>query len=300
MSRAVVIDTDPGIDDAIAILAALGMPELRVLAITTVAGNVGLEVTTRNALRLLALAGRTDIPVHPGAASSLERFEAGEARIHGDDGVGGVALPEPAGEPAEAEAVAALAAILEREPAGSVDVLALAPLTNLARLVRDAPGAAGRIGRVIAMGGAVEQPGNRGARAEFNLGFDPEAADLVLRAGLMLTLIPLDATRQLRADRRYLDRLGAIGTPGAETVRALIGAYFARAGEGASRPLHDPCVPLLATRPGLFGCRRMRLDVVTGASADAGALVRGEHPVDVAMTVAASDALDTLAQALGA
>ena len=289
----IVIDTDPGLDDAIAILYALcsGQP---VGAITTVAGNIGLEVTTRNALRLAALAG-AEVPVHPGAARPMAGTSRFETAIHGDDGLGGVAVPEPDRSASAEAAGAALVRLIGAHPPGAVTLYCLGPMTNLARLVRDAPEAARRLGPVIAMGGAVDEPGNVGPRAEFNLAHDPQAAGIVLGAGLDLTLIPLDATRRLRADRAYLEALRATGTVAATTSAALIEAYFASTSGGESRPLHDPCVPLLHARPGLFEIETRALDV------DAeGALVPGPHAVRVAMGLDAGALREELRSGLAA
>ncbi|MGR3454139.1 nucleoside hydrolase [Pseudooceanicola sp.] len=291
-----IIDTDPGIDDAIAILYALRQPDLGIAAMTTVAGNIGLSVTTANALRLAALAG-APTPVHPGAAAPLGREPRPETGIHGNDGLGGVVLADP-DRSAEAEsAVDCLARRLTEAPENSVDLFCLAPLTNIANLLTSAPAAAARIRRVIAMGGAVEEPGNMG-RAEFNLAHDPEAAAIVLHAGLDLTLIPLDATRQFRADAAYLDRLRACGTLAASTCADLIDAYFvqtAHQAKGAeSRPLHDPCVPLFARHPELFRIETRNLQVDHD-----GALVPGPHPIRVAMGVEADALRARLAEGLG-
>lgn len=247
-----VIDTDPGIDDAVAILYALSSPAFEVLGITTVAGNIGIATTTRNAGRLLALMGRADVPVIAGAAAPMARKGYDASEIHGNDGLGGVAFPPPE-KPAGQGAVDWLAALLLREPAASIDVLALGPLTNIARLVRDHPGAAARIRRLIAMGGVIHEAGNVGPRAEFNMAADPEAAGVVLGAGLPIWLIPLDATRKVRADAAYLDTLRAAGTPAASATAALIQAYFENtivaAAQPASRPLHTPRAVPFSARP---------------------------------------------------
>ena len=295
--RRVVIDTDPGIDDALAILFALAHPGLDVATITTVGGNVGLDTTTRNALRLLALAGRT-LPVYPGAERPLKRGQTDEVRIHGSDGLGGVALPEPVQPASNESAHEALVRLLSEAPPGSLDILALAPLTNIARLVTEAPQAARRIGRLIAMGGAVREPGNVGQRSEFNIAHDPEAAEIVFSAGLPLTLIPLDVTRKVRAGAAWLARLAAAGTAEAMACRDLIGAYFTDRRDAASRPLHDACVPVLALRPELFTVERMQLSVDCSEGDLAGALDPGDHALDVAMGVDAEAVLDLLATVL--
>ncbi|MDO5642132.1 MAG: nucleoside hydrolase [Paracoccus sp. (in: a-proteobacteria)] len=284
-----IIDTDPGIDDAIAILYALRQPGLRIAALTTVAGNIGLSVTTANAGRIAAAAG-VDTPVHPGAAAPLGRAPRPETGIHGNDGLGGVVFPDAARAPSGTGAVAAMAELLMAAPPGALDLFCLAPLTNIALLLDQAPQAARRIGRVIAMGGAVDEPGNVGPRAEFNIAHDPDAAARVIAAGLALTLIPLDATRQLRADAAYLARLRATGAAPAIVSADLIDAYFVQTAHQArgaqSRPLHDPCVPLLARHPEFFRIetRNLAVDLASGA------LIPGPHPVRVAMALDA-DAL---------
>jgi purine nucleosidase len=275
--NSVIIDTDPGIDDAIAILYALGHAEMNVVAITTVAGNIGLSVTTRNAGRICALAG-VDTPVHAGANAPLGREARPETGIHGNDGLGGVEFPEPAQAPRSHDAVAAMQAILEAHPPHSIDLHCLGPLTNLALLLQHAPAAAARIRHVIAMGGAVDEPGNVGPKAEFNIAHDPQAAAVVLAAGLDLTLIPLDATRQLRADATYIAALHATGHTPAIAVAELIEAYFA-ANSAESRPLHDPCVPLFAQNPQLFHVEDRGLAV----DLESGALIPGPLRIKVAM-----------------
>jgi purine nucleosidase/pyrimidine-specific ribonucleoside hydrolase len=274
----VIIDTDPGIDDAIAILYALGHAGIDVTAITTVAGNIGLSVTTRNAGRICALAG-VDTPVHAGAAAPLGREARPETGIHGNDGLGGVEFPEPTTAPRSHDAVGAMQAILEAHPPQSIDLHCLGPLTNLALLLERAPAAAARIRHVIAMGGAVDEPGNVGPKAEFNIAHDPHAAAAVLAANLDFTLIPLDATRQLRADAAYIAALHATGHTPAIAAAELIEAYFAATNGAESRPLHDPCVPLLAQNPQHFRIieRGLAVDI------DTGALIAGPHRIKVAM-----------------
>jgi purine nucleosidase/pyrimidine-specific ribonucleoside hydrolase len=295
-ARKIVIDTDPGIDDAIGILLALRSPEFSVAGMTTVAGNIGLETTTRNAGRLLAFAGRDDIPVFRGASAPLSRPAPEPLALHGEDGLGGVALPEPVRAPESRPAMEWLADFLLDHPAGSVDVLALGPLTNLAHLVLERPEAARRIGRIIAMGGAIHEPGNVGPRSEFNLAADPEAAAVVLKSGIPLVLVPLDVTRRVRATRDFVIALAESQNPTALMVAHLIKAYFASSSR-ESRPLHDPCVMLFALSPDLFGCENLRLDVSIAMGDEAGELTlveTGGVSVQVAMTVDAPAVLDLL------
>jgi len=293
-----IIDTDPGIDDGVAILLALARAEFQVLGLTTVAGNIGITTTTRNAGRICALMGQA-MRIEAGAAAPLARKGFDTAEIHGADGLGGVAFPASA-TVAGAEAVGFLAQTLMREPAGSVWLLTLGPLTNIARLVQDHPAAAARIGRVVAMGGAVRDRGNIGPRSEFNMAADPEAADIVLGAGLPMVLIPLDVTRQVRASPADCAALHAAATPQAEFSARLIEAYFQSTtvtGPGAeSRPLHDPCVMLYAVDPGLFTLESMGLAVDLGPTRDAGALTPdpARPVVQVAMGVQGRAAVDRL------
>jgi len=300
--RSIVIDTDPGIDDAIGILLALASPKFSVRGMTTVAGNIGLDTTTRNAGRLLAFAGRKDVPVLAGAAAPLSRPGPEPLNLHGKDGIGGVDLPDPIRQPESRPAVEWLADLLLHEPAGTVDVFALGPLTNIARLILEKPDAARRIGRIIAMGGAVYEPGNVGPRSEFNLWADPEAADVVVSSGLPLVLVPLDVTRRVRAAREFTEGLRGTRKPLGTMVAALIESYFETKTHQESRPLHDPCVMLFALAPELFRLETLRLSVNTGSSEEAGALSTDGNGklVQVALGVDGPAALDLLAAKLSA
>lgn len=301
-TRTVIIDTDPGIDDAVAILLALKSAEFKVKGITTVAGNIGIAKTTRNAGRILALEGRVDVPVIAGATGPLSRRGFDTADIHGNDGLGGVAFPDPLAAPAGNDAVAWLRETLDTAAAGSIDILALGPLTNIARLVKEHPASAKRIGRVIAMGGAVYEPGNIGPRSEFNIAADPEAAEIVFGAGLNFTLIPLDVTRKVRATRDDTAMLQHTSVPAAVASGALIDAYFQSTTGGESRPLHDPCVMLLALDESLFTAETLKLAVDTGATRDAGALTVDENgaAISVALRVDSAGALKLLYRRLSA
>ncbi|SMY08937.1 nucleoside hydrolase [Flavimaricola marinus] len=288
----IIIDTDPGIDDAIALLYALRSGQ-DIVAITTVAGNLGLSVTTGNAARVLAVAGR-DLPIHAGADAPLHGDAKPEIGIHGDDGLGGVAFPEPATPSSTIGAVDAMIDLVNTHEPGAITLFCLGPLTNLAQLIDMAPDCAKRLGRVIAMGGALDEPGNAGARAEFNLAHDAHAADIVLSAGLDLTLIPLDATRQIRADADYVAALRVADRPAAAATAALIEAYFDASTSQKSRPLHDPCVPLYYSRPELFEVetRLLSVDRLTGA------LEAGPNEIKVAMKLDASSLRDELRRGL--
>lgn len=292
-----IIDTDPGLDDAIAILYALRSPIFNVLGLTTVAGNIGLGTTTRNAGRLLALAQRSDIPVIAGAKAPLKRPALDvAAHIHGADGVGGVPMPAPAAQALEG-AVDWMADQLAKAPEGTIDLLALGPLTNIAMLIEQHPAQVRRIRRLIAMGGAVATHGNVGDRTEFNFAADPDAVAIVLAAGLPLTIVPLDVTRQLRATHAYAAKLANAARPEARTAGELIKAYFKGTDGGSSRPLHDPCVMLLAETATLFDSQRHSL-AVEREGPQAGALIDGAYQVSVAVGVDEDAALAQLSTRL--
>lgn len=270
MALRVIIDTDPGIDDAVAILYALARPQFEVLGVTTLAGNISLPTTTRNAGRLLAAMGR-DLPVFSGASGPLARKGFDVADIHGNDGLGGVSLPEPL-RPAQTDAVDYLARTLMAEPEGTITLLTLGPLTNLAHLIQNHPQAAARIGQVIAMGGAIHDKGNIGPKSEFNLAADPEAAEVVFASNLPITLIPLDVTRLVRANPQDCAELRSLKTTQATLCADLIEAYFQDRAGAESRPLHDPCVMLYALAPDLFETEEMGLTVDLTDGPDAGAI----------------------------
>jgi purine nucleosidase/pyrimidine-specific ribonucleoside hydrolase len=310
----VIIDTDPGLDDALAILVALASPEFAVEGIVTVAGNLGLDITTRNALRVLALCERTDIPVVVGAEMPLERLPINAASIHGDDGLGGVAFPETTVAPLAVDPVAWTAERIAAHPPGALHVLALGPMTNLARLIRERPEAAQRLGGIVAMGGAVRDRGNITPFAEFNIAADPEAADVVLRAGLPLTLVPLDVTRRVGADGQWARRLAEAGGPIAAMAAQCVTAYIANiiAHSAKTRPndpqemplcpLHDPCVMIFQARPDLFTTERLPIRVITDRSPADGATVidaANGTLVDVLTGADSQGALEWVAGRLG-
>ncbi|WP_169194740.1 nucleoside hydrolase [Devosia sp. MC1541] len=288
-NRSVIIDTDPGLDDAIAVLFAFGIERFNVLGLATVAGNIGIERTTANAASLATLMGRGDVAIARGANAPLVRNAIDEVAIHGNDGLGGVTLA-PGQNPVTAPAHLWMAEQLRAAPAGSIDTLALGPLTNLALLIQHDPEAARRIGRVIAMGGAIVEKGNVGPRSEFNFAVDPEAAEMVFGFGFDLTLIPLDVTRKVRADEGYVASFN--GTLHGDVAAKLLEAYFLDGRQ--SRPLHDPCVMLYALEPEIFGIEE--LTIALDLTDDPGALVVSNAgvPLKVAMTVDVQKTLDLL------
>jgi inosine-uridine nucleoside N-ribohydrolase len=209
VSTPIVIDCDPGHDDAIAILLALASPELELRAISTVAGNQTLDKTTRNALKVLELAGRTDIPVVSGAAAPLTRELRTASHVHGESGLEGPDLPEPTTKPVDDDVADFLASHIEP----GVVLVPIGPLTNVALLLDRHPDVAGRLERIVWMGGSIAE-GNITPAAEFNAYVDPEAAARVFASGIDVTMIGLDVTHKALFTRAHADRLRGAGTIG--------------------------------------------------------------------------------------
>ncbi|HET8990255.1 MAG TPA: nucleoside hydrolase [Acidimicrobiales bacterium] len=222
MPRRIVIDTDPGVDDAVAILLALASPELEVVALTTVAGNVELEKTTLNARRLLELAGRPDVIVAAGMAEALAGSPAHEGGVHGQDGLGDLEWDEPS-VPVHPDAVEVLRAAIE---SGPLTIVAIGPLTNLAVLLRRYPGLDERVERVVVMGGASVM-GNVTPAAEFNVWADPEAAREVFAARWPLAIMPLDLTHQAFLNDDDLAYLRSLGTEVGRRCADMLEPYAA-------------------------------------------------------------------------
>ena len=261
----VLIDTDPGIDDALALLVAWNSPEIRVEAITTVAGNVPLDIASMNLQRLLALRKPAPRPlVAAGAASPLARALTTAARYHGEDGLGDLPdWPEVESLPASPGAVSVIveaARRYERE----LTIVALGPLTNLALALKADAAALARVGRVVAMGGAVDVPGNVSPTAEFNMSVDPEAAHRVFAAGLPLELVPLDATRQAVLPRAGM-RATLARSPGPVASRiqgfSERGFRIAHSDGEQGMALHDPLALGLAIDPSLGKWEAVRLAI---------------------------------------
>ncbi|HVL84189.1 MAG TPA: nucleoside hydrolase [Pseudonocardia sp.] len=277
-----IIDTDPGVDDAVAILLALASPEVELRAVTAVFGNVPLATTTANAARLLALAGRPDVPHAAGAARPLVHPQRERAEAwHGDDGLGGRAndLPAPGPAPDPRGAVALMADVL-RAASAPVTVAAIAPLTNVALLLAVHPELAGRIGRLVVMGGSLGG-GNTTGAAEFNVFSDPEAAHRVLtQADVPVTLVPLDLTLRCLTDRAWLTELAG-GGPRCATLAGVVThyreAFRTRYGVDAVA-LHDAVALLEAIRPGSLRTTPLAVRVECGLGPARGATVADRTP----------------------
>jgi purine nucleosidase len=267
MAQKIIFDSDPGVDDSMALLLALASPELEVLGVTTVFGNSSVEHTTRNALRVLEVGGRPDVPVVAGAGQPLARPRDRKTSVHGDDGLGNLGLP-PAAQAATAYAGGAAGFIADTILAhpGEVTVVAVAPLTNLAQAVQSTPGIVTAARRVIVMGGAVFRSGNVSPVAEANIHNDPEAARIVLSAGWPVTLVGLDVTMRTLMSDAYLDDLARAGRPVTDFIARILPiyrqAYRARHALNGI-PTHDPSAMAAAIDPTLFQTQRLPLYVET-------------------------------------
>lgn len=264
--RKIIIDTDPGQDDAVAILLALASPELEVLGITAVAGNVPLALTELNALKVCELAGRPDIHVFSGCDAPLVRKLVTAEHVHGRTGLDGPDLPHPKMTRKDAHGVDFIIDTLRREPAKTVTLCPLGPLTNIATALRKAPDIAARVDEIVLMGGGYFEGGNITPTAEFNIYVDPEAADIVLQSGINITMIPLDVTHKALVTKARNDAFRDLGNPVGVAV-AQMTDFFERfdiekyGSEGA--PLHDPCVIAYLLCPDIFTGRHINVQVET-------------------------------------
>jgi purine nucleosidase len=314
LKRRVIIDTDPGVDDMFAILSALGAGGLDVMAVTTVGGNTGLGLTTRNALRILAAAGRAEVPVYAGADGPLE----GATHVHGDDGILGTPLPEPVSAAMGEHAADYLCRVLMEEEAGTIDVACLGPLTNLALALEREPGIAARVRSVVVMGGgfgtyalpgrwgAVGSRGNVTAEAEFNIYSDPEAAARVAAAVERLVVIPLDVSHQTLVRAEWLARLAELPRWGGALARTLdaYGEYSRSRWGTDGGPLHDPNVLVYLEEEGLYRTVEGRVEVECGEGSRRGATrlaAGGPHRVAVGVDAEAflERVFQNLARVLG-
>jgi purine nucleosidase len=275
--RSVIFDTDPSPDDAVAFLAALGSPdELEVLAVTTVAGNVPVDFTSKNALKALELAGRTDIPVYQGAAAPLLRKLVTAEHVHGRTGFDGYDLPDSTTPLAPGFAPDAIVDMVMSRPPKTVTLCCLAPLTNIALALAREPRLAQRVAGIVLMGGAMSEGGNITPAAEFNFFVDPEAAARVFASGIPITMIPLDCTHQALITDERLERLRTAGTPVGTAFYHLLefNKRFDRAKYGwPGGPLHDATVTAYLLAPRLFTGRHVFVDIECSSRLTLGASI---------------------------
>jgi len=273
-----IIDCDPGQDDAIALMLAMASPgELDLLGISAVAGNVPLVLTEANARAIRDVAGRSEVPVYAGCPRPMIKPLETAEYVHGKSGIDGANLPQPSRSVEESHAVDWLIDIL-RNAEAPITVATLGPLTNIAMAIIMAPEIIDNISELVLMGGALSL-GNITPAAEFNIYSDPHAAHVVFEAGLKLTMIGLDVTHQARATPERLEAIRAIGNPAANSVAGMLDFYGAQYietfGEGA--PLHDPCVIAYILQPELFSGQDMRVDIEMDSPLTAGSTVCDLH-----------------------
>ncbi len=277
-ARKIIIDTDPGQDDAVAILLALASPEeLEVLGITAVAGNVPLPLTSKNARIVCELAGRPDLPVYAGCDAPMARPLVTAEHVHGKTGLDGPEMIEPTMPLQDQHAVDFIIETLRSEPEGTVTLCPLGPLTNIATAMERAPDIIPRIQAIVLMGGAYFEVGNITPSAEFNIYVDPEAAKHVMASGCDITFLPLDVTHHALATQARVDAFRAIGTEVGRTVAEWTG-FFERFDKekygSAGAPLHDPTVIAYLLWPELFSGRHINVEIAL------------EDPLTLGMTVA--------------
>lgn len=265
--RKIIIDTDPGQDDAVAILLALASPEdITLLGITAVAGNVPLPLTQKNARLVCELANKHDTKVFAGCDKPLQRELVTAEHVHGKTGLDGMDLPDPVMPLQDQHAVDFIIETLRAEPTGTVTICPIGPLTNIATAMERAPDIIPRIQEIVLMGGAYFEVGNITPTAEFNIYVDPEAAKIVFGAGAPLTMMPLDVTHKALTTKPRIDAFRAMGTKVGDAVAAWTD-FFERfdkekyGSEGA--PLHDPCTVAYLIKPGLFAGRHINVEIET-------------------------------------
>jgi purine nucleosidase len=271
----IIVDTDPGQDDAVAILLALAAgDQLDLRGITAVAGNVGVDLTTANALRIVELGGRADMPVYRGAERPL-LFPLDTAEfVCGADGLAGADIPPPAGEPQSEHAVDFIIRTLRAAPDKSITLCPLGPFTNIALALRLAPDIAPKIRRIVLMGGAMNL-GNMTPAAEYNVYVDPHAAAIVFGAGIPIVMMGLNLTHQAICSHDEVARIGQLGTATGRAIHGMLTRPRAARLGTAGHPMHDPCVIAYVLWPELFEGRDCFVEIETSAGP-----LRGRTTVD--------------------
>jgi purine nucleosidase len=277
MPRKIIIDTDPGQDDAVAILLALASPEdIDVLGIVAVAGNVPLALTEKNTRIVCELAGFAQTKVFAGCDAPLHRKLVTAEHVHGQTGLDGPAMVDPTMDLQDQHGVDFIIETLRDAETGTVTLCPLGPLTNIATAFEQAPDIVTKVQEIVLMGGGYFEGGNITPSAEFNIYVDPEAADIVLRSDVPITMMPLDVTHKALTTRARVDKFKAMGTKVGDTVAAWT-SFFERfdkekyGSEGA--PLHDPTVIAYLIQPDLFSGRHINVEIETTSELTLGATV---------------------------
>ena len=265
-ARPIIIDCDPGQDDAINLLLAMSSPdELEIRGITAVAGNVPLELTERNTRQICDIAGRSDTRVFAGCAEPMQRPLLTAEKVHGNTGIDGVAIVEPRTPLEEQHAVDFLIETLLSSDV-AVTLVPTGPLTNIGTAFRREPSIVSRVSEIVLMGGAMREGGNHSPSAEFNILVDPHAADIVFRCGRPITVFGLDATHQVLATEERLARIRAIDSAAGQATAGMLDFYDRHDTakyQSPGAPLHDPCTIAFLLKPGLFEGKRCNLTVET-------------------------------------
>jgi purine nucleosidase len=276
MPQKIIIDTDPGQDDAVAILLALASPEIEVLGIVAAAGNVPLALTTKNIRKVCELAGRRDIKVYAGCDGPMEGSLFTAEYVHGASGMDGADLPEPTMPVDEKPGVDFIIDTLMAHEPGTVTVCTLGPMTNLGTALQKAPQIAGRIGQVVLMGGGLFEGGNVTPAAEFNIYVDPMAAEIVFSSGAPIVMMPLDVTHQVLTTKARVAAIKALGTPLSDAVAGWL-QFFERFDEEKygtdGGPLHDPNVIAYLIKPELYSGRLCNVEIETKSALTKGMTV---------------------------
>lgn len=302
--KPIIIDCDPGVDDAIALMLALKSPELAVQAITVVAGNVPLALTQRNARQICELLGGNDIPIYAGCPRPLVRSLITAEDIHGKTGLQGAVLPEPQLSLQPVHAVSYLIDTL-RSATTPITLVTLGPLTNIAVAIIQDPTILNQVERLVMMGGAITH-GNITPVAEFNMYVDPHAAKVVFESGVPITFLSLDITHQVLTTPARLDAIRAIGNPVSDIAAAVL-SHYGKADEErlgkVGAPLHDPCVIAYLLRPDLFTTYVGKVAIETDSTLTLGQTVVGlaatdQPTVEIVQSVSAAGVYDLLTKRL--
>jgi inosine-uridine nucleoside N-ribohydrolase len=267
----VIIDTDPGVDDAFALLLAMRSPELKIEGITPVAGNVPLELTLPNALRMVEIAGRTDIPVAAGAKTPLTRRLVTAAYVHGENGLGGAEFPEPKTKPVSEPAPEFIRMTVRKHP-GEITLITIGPLTNVAMALDLDPDLHGMIPRIVMMGGSLSG-GNITPAAEFNIYVDPEAARIVFQSGIPITMVGLDVTRKTGLTDAHVRRLESAQNPVSQAAANIAHhaiQHYREAGFLVDPNMHDSLAVAAFLNPSLLKWKEYYVDVETSGELTAG------------------------------
>lgn len=277
MPRKIIIDTDPGQDDAVAILLALASPEdFDVIGVVAVAGNVGLHHNATNARKIVELAGRPDIPVYAGCARPMRRTLVTAEHVHGDTGLNGPDLPAPTIELQPQHGVDYIIETLLAAEPKTITLCTLGPLTNIGMALVKEPKIAERVAEIVMMGGAYFEVGNITPAAEFNIYVDPEAADIVFRSGIKITVLPLDVTHQIQSTPPRLNAIKALGNRSGEAVHAMLSfseTFDLKKYGWEGAPLHDPTVIAYLIDPTLFEGRECNVTIETASELTVGMTV---------------------------